>query len=404
MAQKIIVFILLILPAHIGYKLGLDYWVGDAYHFEGLFWLGMGVLAISFTFSMLVLFRGSRSLAPLYVLIYGYSAWAISVTVQAGSFDNIYMIFPLLTLLYCILLAKWTGAWHVVLIWTVAAIVLGLAQHWGWIAYGPGYVMPMETVRSSTGWFLVNGLFMVTVFLVTACVLWLITNSRDQALTDLLQSRSLIRRYLPPAVADQIISGEASSIDAPQRRRITIFFSDIAGFTDMADRVEPEVMTEVLSQYMSAMADIVDAHGGTLNEFAGDGLMALFGAPTAMEPAEQAHQAVRAARAMQQAMSGLNEQWRRLGLGTELRSRIGINTSMVSVGSYGSRGRMTYTAIGLQTNIASRIEHAAEPGEILISDATYQLISDAIPCEPRGEVDCKGVHFPVPVYAPGTVA
>ncbi len=73
---------------------------------------------------------------------------------------------------------------------------------------------------------------------------------------------------------------------------------------------------------------------------------------------------------------------------------------MVSVGSYGSQGRMTYTAIGLQTNIASRIESKAEPGEILISDATYQLISDNINCVPKGEVDCKGVHFPVKVYAP----
>ena len=87
-------------------------------------------------------------------------------------------------------------------------------------------------------------------------------------------------------------------------------------------------------------------------------------------------------------------------MGNALEIRIGINTGMVSVGSYGSDGRMTYTAIGLQTNIASRIESAARPGEILISEASWQLVNDTVACEPRGEVECKGVHFPVKVYAP----
>ncbi|MGJ8670511.1 MAG: adenylate/guanylate cyclase domain-containing protein [Oceanococcus sp.] len=213
-------------------------------------------------------------------------------------------------------------------------------------------------------------------------------------------SRNLIRRYIPPAVADQIIAGNEAAIAEPKRQRVTVLFSDIVGFTDIADRVEPEVMTQVLSEYMSSMAGLIDAHGGTLNEFAGDGLMALFGAPDAMLPEDQACSAVNAAMAMQRKMPELNEQWRKLGLGAELKVRIGINTGMVSVGSYGSEGRMTYTAIGLQTNIASRIESKAEPGEILISDASYQLISGQIECEPRGEVDCKGVHFPVQVYAP----
>ncbi|MDX1497922.1 MAG: adenylate/guanylate cyclase domain-containing protein, partial [Salinisphaeraceae bacterium] len=181
---------------------------------------------------------------------------------------------------------------------------------------------------------------------------------------------------------------------------LTILFADIVGFTDVADRVEPEVMTEVLNEYLSCMVDIIEQHDGTLNEFAGDGLMALWCAPHSLPPENQAKQAISAALAMQAKMPELNEHWRKLGLGTELRIRVGINTGMVSVGSYGSQGRMTYTAIGLQTNIASRIESQAAPGQILISDATYQLIDDAIDCEAKGEVDCKGVHFPVKVYLP----
>lgn len=213
-------------------------------------------------------------------------------------------------------------------------------------------------------------------------------------------SHGLIRRYVPPSVAEHILSGRESLIDAPRRQRTTILFCDVCHFTQIADRVEPEIVTQVLSEYLSAMANLIDEHRGTLNEFAGDGLMALFGAPQFMEPAEQARQAIAAAQAMQAGMPALNDSWRRLGLGTALEIRIGINTGMVSVGSYGSQGRMTYTAIGLQTNIASRIESRAQAGQILISDATWQLIRDELRCEPRGEIECKGVHYPIQVYSP----
>lgn len=215
----------------------------------------------------------------------------------------------------------------------------------------------------------------------------------------LAESRDAIRRYVPPAVAQRIIRGESASIEAPVRRRVTILFCDIAGFTEIADQVEPEVVTQVLSDYLSAMSDLVDAAGGTLNEFAGDGLMALFGAPDEVAPREQVHRSIRAALAMRAKMLELSEAWRRLGLSRALKVRIGINTGMVSVGSYGSPGRRTYTAVGLVTNIAARLEGAAEPGQILISETAYQLVHDEVDCTPRGGLDCKGVHAPVPVYA-----
>ncbi len=224
-----------------------------------------------------------------------------------------------------------------------------------------------------------------------------IIESQQQVLE---HSRELIQRYIPPAVAKHIIAGEEAAIDAPQRRRVTVLFSDIVGFTDIADRVEPEVITQVLNEYMAAMADLIEEHGGTLNEFAGDGLMALFGAPVAMNPEEQALRAMHAAQAMQQKMPELNDRWRTLGLGQALKMRIGINTGMLSVGSFGSAGRMTYTAIGLQTNIAARIQSHCEHGGILISDATWQLIRDEVRCEPKGEITIKGVHFPIAVYQP----
>ncbi|MGQ0529689.1 MAG: adenylate/guanylate cyclase domain-containing protein [Panacagrimonas sp.] len=215
----------------------------------------------------------------------------------------------------------------------------------------------------------------------------------------LSDSRDAIRRYVPPAVADLIIQGRTESIDTPVRRRVTILFADIVGFTEVSDRIEPEDLTSLLVDYLSGMAAKVEQFGGTLNEFAGDGVMALFGAPNALEPEIQARQAVLAAREMQVLMTHLNERWMALGVGRPLQMRIGINTGNVSVGSYGSSGRMTYTALGLQTNIASRIEQAATPGSVLISHSTYKLVRDAFRFEARGEVDCKGVHNPVPTYA-----
>lgn len=215
---------------------------------------------------------------------------------------------------------------------------------------------------------------------------------------ELSKSRDAIRRYVPPSVAERIINGDPRSIEVPARRRVTMLFCDIVGFTDIADRVEPEVMTQVLGDYLFAMSDLIDRHGGTLNEFAGDGLMALFGAPDEAPAPKQAQSSIKAALAMQAKVPELNESWRVLGLGADLRVRIGINTGMVSVGSYGSSGRMTYTAVGMQTNIASRIERAAEPGGIWVSDATYQLARDEFPFKPRGEVECKGVHYPVKVF------
>ena len=216
----------------------------------------------------------------------------------------------------------------------------------------------------------------------------------------LQKSRDAIRRYVPPSVADRIINGEVESVVTPTRRRVTILFADMVGFTPVADRLEPEEVTGMLVEFLSGMAERIEDRGGTLNEFLGDGLMALFGAPEIMDPEVQANRAIEAAVSMQALMGELNQQWRKLGLGQTLQIRIGINTGTVSVGSYGSQGRMTYTAMGMQTNIASRIEEAADPGGILISESTYQLVSDTLPCEYRGEVTCKGVHYPVKVYSP----
>lgn len=216
----------------------------------------------------------------------------------------------------------------------------------------------------------------------------------------LVESRRLIRRYAPAAVADRIEHGEGSSVDTAQRRRVTVLFSDVVGFTDLADRLDPEALAQIVNEYLATLAEIIERHQGTVNEFAGDGVMALFGAPVELEPEAQVAAAVAAACEIRTTLPELNRSWLKLGVDQELQTRIGINTGVLSVGSFGSEGRATYTGIGLQTNIAARIQAHCEPGGILLSHTSWQLVKDRVPCEPRGSVTVKGVHFPIGVYAP----
>ena len=113
-------------------------------------------------------------------------------------------------------------------------------------------------------------------------------------------------------------------------------------------------------------------------------------------------QALEAAKRMHGRLAELNESWYRLGIEEPLKVRIGINTGMLSVGTFGSDGRATYTAIGLQMNIAARIQAQCEPGRTLLSGASWHLVKDDVECEPLGEVTAKGVHFPISIYAPSS--
>jgi class 3 adenylate cyclase len=220
---------------------------------------------------------------------------------------------------------------------------------------------------------------------------------RQQSL--LSQSRELVRRYAPAAVVDRLEQGDATVVTA-QRLRVTIFFADVVGFTETADRVDPEALAEIMDDYLGAAAEVVERHGGTLSEFAGDGVMAIFGAPAAMAPADQVRSAVAAATELQRTLPRLSQRWYPLGIDKELQARIGINTGVVSVGTFGSAVRATYTGMGMQTNIAARVQSHCPPGSVLLSSTSWHLVKDEVPCEPRGEIDVKGVHYPIAVYEP----
>lgn len=216
---------------------------------------------------------------------------------------------------------------------------------------------------------------------------------------EIIASRALIRRYAPAAVAEHLEHGD-DSVGAAQRRRVTIFFADVVGFTVLADRLDPEALAEIVNDYLGSVAEIIERLGGTLNEFAGDGVMALFGAPDELDPEDQVRAALAAARELQHALPEWSRRWYALGIDRDLRARIGINTGVVSIGTFGSAVRATYTGIGLQTNIAARIQAQCPPGSVLLSKTSWHLLGDDEPCEPRGEVEVKGVHFPIAMYEP----
>lgn len=222
--------------------------------------------------------------------------------------------------------------------------------------------------------------------------------SFDQEIT-IENQRALIRRYAPSSVVSRIEDGD-TTVDQPHRRKVTVFFSDVVGFTSMADRVDPEALATIVNDYLGSVADLIERHGGTLNEFAGDGVMALFGAPDDMEPQAQVLAALAAAQELQDSLPVWSQDWYQHGIVADAQARIGINTGTISVGTFGSAVRATYTGIGLQTNIAARVQAQAEPGRTLLAHTSWHLVKDQVPCEPKGSVEVKGVHFPIELYQP----
>jgi adenylate cyclase len=264
---------------------------------------------------------------------------------------------------------------------------------------------PFATSMISRSWLFVFCLPTLTYGWVTYFLLYYVFDrwrDRELAVTrtseQLARAMDVISRYVARQVADQILQGDYETGSTHGRRRLTIFFSDIKDFSDAADNLEPEDLSQVLNEYLAEMVKIGEAHGGTIDKFVGDAIMIFFGAPMATDDMDHAVRAIRMAIDMQERMTVLQEKWRREGFEHPFEIRIGINTGHVSVGNFGAPGRMDYTAIGRQVNIAARLESHCEPGRILISHSTWVMVCDQIDCVPKGELLVKGVHVPVKVY------
>jgi class 3 adenylate cyclase len=208
-----------------------------------------------------------------------------------------------------------------------------------------------------------------------------------------------LAKYLPPQVCESIFAGEQDVEIASRRKKLTVFFSDIAGFTDTVDTLESEELAALLNEYLTAMSRIAEAHGATVDKFIGDAIMAFFGDPVSRGLQEDATACVRMATAMQLRINELQTEWREKGFEEVFELRIGIATGYCTVGNFGSEDRLNYTAIGNAVNLAARLQTHAERGEILLDSETNSLVKGIAATVERGAVRIKGFSRPIRVFS-----
>lgn len=213
--------------------------------------------------------------------------------------------------------------------------------------------------------------------------------------------RKTFGRYLSDEIVATLLENPEGLKLGGQRQRITILTSDLRGFTTLSEQLSPEEVVKILNFYLSYMADIITSHSGTIDEFMGDGILVLFGAPT--QRVDDAERAVACAVAMQQAMIPINQQIEAWNL-PPLEMGIGINTGVVVVGNIGSEKRTKYGVVGSQINLTYRIESYTTGGQILISESTLQEAGETVKIESEKKVQPKGVKEPITIYEVGGVA
>lgn len=207
-----------------------------------------------------------------------------------------------------------------------------------------------------------------------------------------------LAKYLSPQVWQMTFNRQAGMQTKTQRKKLTVFFSDIKGFTDLSDELEPEDLAELLNNYLTEMSKIAARHGGTIDKFIGDSVMVFFGDPQSRGAKQDAVAAVAMALDMRKQMGVLRQKWRSEGIYTNLEIRMGINTGYCTAGHFGADSRMDYTIIGREVNLASRLESAANANEILISGETYNLVKDVIMGRDKGHIQVKGFARPVQIF------
>lgn len=203
-----------------------------------------------------------------------------------------------------------------------------------------------------------------------------------------------LRRYLSPKIAEKILSSGDRLGAAPQRKMMTVVFTDIRSFSTFTDNLEPEELFNLLDKYISEMTKLIHHFDGTLDKIIGDGMLIFFGDPVPME--DHAQRSVLMSIEMQKKVNELKKDWEYFGY--ELGMGIGINTGYMTVGNIGSDIHMDYTVIGNQVNVASRLESLAKPGQILVSQRTFSRVSHLVEAEEIGEIKVKGIKNPVLTY------
>jgi adenylate cyclase len=209
-----------------------------------------------------------------------------------------------------------------------------------------------------------------------------------------IERMSRLRRFLPPQVADLIVASGTEKRLESHRREITALFCDLRGFTGFSESSDPEDVMALLREYHAAIGGIINTYGGTLERYAGDGVMVVFNDPIPVD--NPALQAVLMAIDMRAAIEVLIEKWRKLG--HDIGFGIGIAHGFATLGTIGFEGRFDYAAIGTVSNVASRLCDEAKPGQILISPRVLMAVEKDISVEPVGDFALKGIRRPLSAY------
>jgi len=229
-------------------------------------------------------------------------------------------------------------------------------------------------------------------------------NRELESANDFLATLSLkISRYIPPQIYKSIFSGQKDVTIHTERKKLTIFFSDIQNFTATTERLQPEQITQLLNEYFTEMSAIAHQYGGTIDKFIGDAMLIFFGDPETRGDRADAQACVRMAWHMQRRLLELNAKWRSAGIEHPFKSRIGINSGYCNVGNFGSVDRMDYTIIGAEANLAARLQSIAEPGGIVVSYETFALAREIIEAHALAPITMKGISREVVPYSVDSV-
>ena len=207
-----------------------------------------------------------------------------------------------------------------------------------------------------------------------------------------------LSKYLSPPLRKAILTGKDVRAET-EEKALTIFFSDMEGFTQLVERLDPEQLTSLLNSYLTVMSEIAFRFGGTVDKVIGDSIMVFFGDPESRGVRSDAVRCVSMAIAMRKAMQELQLRWQAEGIEHPVGLRMGINSGVCKVGNFGTENRLDYTLLGRAVNLASRLESSADSNEILLSEDTYGLIGDSIHCIDKGQISIKGFAEPVKVYS-----
>ncbi len=207
-----------------------------------------------------------------------------------------------------------------------------------------------------------------------------------------------LSRYLSPQIYALIFSGERDVKIQTERKKLTVFFSDIKDFTSTTEDMQPEDLTQLLNNYLTEMSEIALRYGATIDKYIGDAMLLFFGDPETKGVKEDARLCVLMALEMQERMQELSADWNDQGYERPFQMRIGINTGYCNVGNFGSEVRMDYTIIGGEVNLAARLEGIAQPGGLTISQETYAFVKDIVTTEKQEPISVKGISKPVTPY------